>query len=104
MPGKRVLSGFLLGLVVVILNLEWAQPQEAGRKPAGGRKSPETKYRWTQLTAAAGYGKSYNFHLFSDDRNLHAFHHDGVYESSDGRTWTKTPLNDDRKSTRLNSS
>jgi hypothetical protein len=50
------------------------------------------KYAWTQLTADAGYAKSYNYQLFADDLCIRAFHHDGAWLSNDGITWRKTGL------------
>jgi hypothetical protein len=51
-------------------------------------------YVWTQLTKDAGYAKSYNYQLFADDQYIRAFHHDGVWISTDGATWRRTELTD----------
>jgi hypothetical protein len=56
--------------------------------------SSGSTYVWTRLTPDAGYSKSYNFQLFSDDQSIRAFHHDGVYLSNDGSSWKKTGLTD----------
>jgi hypothetical protein len=53
-----------------------------------------TRYAWTQLTADAGYSKSYNYQIFADGQYIRAFHHDGVWISEDGTTWHKTDLKD----------
>ncbi len=49
-------------------------------------------YVWTQLNGSAPYSKSYNYQLFADDQRILAFHPSGVWASTDGRIWQKTPL------------
>jgi len=51
-----------------------------------------SQYVWTQLTADAGYAKSYNYQLFSDGKNIRAFHQDAMWVSTDGKSWRKTAL------------
>src|SRR5260221_12432489 len=67
------------------------------RYSAGGNQdagSVEPSYAWTRLTPDAGFEKSYNYQLFADDHYVRAFHHKGVWTSSDGGTWRKTGLKD----------
>ncbi len=80
-------------LFLITLNLSLAQTRREDRNSRVG-KTHDPKYTWTQLTPDAAYGKSYNFHLFSDDQCMRVFHHDGVFVSRDGKVWSKTPLTD----------
>jgi hypothetical protein len=66
----------------------------ASRTPGDCRPddSSSAAYVWTQLTPQADFPKSYNFQLFADDRTIHAFHSQGVWSSTDGRTWRRTAL------------
>lgn len=54
-------------------------------------KSSE-KYVWTKLLDSADWKKSYNFQLFYINDTLWTFHHDGIWNSIDGKKWTKSPL------------
>lgn len=49
-------------------------------------------YKWTRLTDNAAFKKSYNFQLIAHDNLLWAFHTDGNYYSTDGKSWIKSQL------------
>src|SRR5712671_2429189 len=49
-------------------------------------------YIWTSLTSNADFSKAYNFQLFSANDRVWAFHHEGVWSSTDGKGWRKTEL------------
>ena len=52
-----------------------------------------TQYEWRKMTDAADFSKSYNFQMFSIGDKVWAFHPDGNWFSTDGKKWTKSPLN-----------
>ena len=52
----------------------------------------DTNHIWTRLAIHAGFPGSYNFQLFADDTVIRAFHHDGVWSSSNGKQWIRTDL------------
>ena len=52
----------------------------------------ESPYVWTKLLENAEWRKSYNFQMFSINDTLWTFHHDGNWSSTDGVSWTKSPL------------
>src|SRR2546425_9381746 len=54
--------------------------------------SPHYQYIWTSLTSNADFSKAYNFQLFSANDRVWAFHHEGVWWSTDGKEWRKTEL------------
>lgn len=62
---------------------------DAASNAAGLTKQP---YTWARLTDHAGYSKTYNYQLLTKDNKLYAFHPDGVWQSSNGASWTKTGL------------
>src|SRR5207249_9002249 len=80
-------------VVYWMLHLLTPRGHESPQRPEDGPSDSPT-YVWTQLTPDAGYSKSYNYQLFSDDQYIRAFHHDGVWLSKDGITWWKTELTD----------
>jgi hypothetical protein len=49
-------------------------------------------YEWKRMTQNADFPKSYNFQLFSTDDKIWAFHPQGSWFSTDGISWTKSPL------------
>lgn len=51
-----------------------------------------TKYVWNEVTSKAAYPEGYGFPVFVIDDRMLAFHHEGVWNSTDGANWTKTDL------------
>lgn len=49
-------------------------------------------YAWKQVTAEAAFPGSYNFPMFSIGNQLWAFHPEGNWSSTDGKSWTRTSL------------
>ena len=60
-------------------------------KPVTKTPVPPT-YEWKRMTNNADFPKSYNFQLFSTGDKVWAFHPQGNWFSSDGKSWTKSPL------------
>jgi hypothetical protein len=87
----NILSRVLLGLVFAIFLLLSEPLMLNGNKPAQGG-GLETKYVWTQLTPRADFPKGYNFQLFAGGQRIWAFHSEGVWSSTDARTWRKMGL------------
>ena len=58
----------------------------------GVNDSLHPAYAWALLTSNANFSKAYNFQLFSDSHHILAFHHKGVWLSTDGKEWLKTKL------------
>lgn len=50
-------------------------------------------YQWTKLLDSAAWKKSYNFQMFTIRDTIWTFHPDGTWYSTDGRQWTRGPLN-----------
>ena len=87
-------SFYKLIVVLSVLLFSTSKPHKLQHYESPPSDTLATKYSWTQLTPDAGFSKSYNFQLFSDDQYIWAFHHDGVWLSKDGITWWKTELTD----------
>ena len=49
-------------------------------------------YQWIEITKAAAFPPGYNFPVFVAKGRMWAFHSEGVWDSADGKTWTKTGL------------
>ncbi len=49
-------------------------------------------YSWTQIAEHAAYPVGYNFPVFVAKGRMWAFHPEGVWDSLDGRTWTRSQL------------
>lgn len=52
----------------------------------------DTSYVWTKVLDSADWKKSYNFQMFSIKDTLWTFHPDGNWFSTNGISWTKSPL------------
>jgi len=52
----------------------------------------DTTCVWTKLLDSAAWKKSYNFQMFNIHDTLWVFHPDGTWFSSDGISWTRSPL------------
>src|SRR5205823_4529508 len=50
------------------------------------------QYSWTKVTDKAAFPGSYNFPVFTVRNQMWAFHPQGNWSSTDGRTWTKSEL------------
>lgn len=50
------------------------------------------RYAWTKATGAAAFPAGYNFPVFVARGSMWAFHHEGVWQSADGASWTKSSL------------
>ena len=55
-------------------------------------RSQQPDYQWVEITKNAAFPPSYNFPVFVAKDRMWAFHSEGIWESADGRTWTKTAL------------
>jgi hypothetical protein len=66
----------------------------SGSGAASGNPPVETapSYSWTRMSEGAAFPGSYNFSVFVAQNRMWAFHHEGVWHSADGRTWTKSSL------------
>ena len=89
----NILCSIITQFLLLNLLLSGEIPKHSGYEHFPN-KIENTKYAWTQLTADAGYSKSYNYQLFADDEYIRALHHDGMWLSKDGRTWLKATLSD----------
>lgn len=50
------------------------------------------RYVWTKVTEQAAYPPSYNFPVYVANNRMWAFHQQGIWDSADGKTWTKSKL------------
>ena len=51
-----------------------------------------SKYSWVKVSDGAAFPGAYNFQVFTMHDQMWAFHHQGNWYSTDGRTWTKSEL------------
>ena len=79
--------GFLLASLVSRTELASTELRANGEND-----SLHHEYAWTLLTSNAPFSKAYNFQLFSDSHRVRAFHHNGVWSSTNGKEWLKTEL------------
>lgn len=80
------LRASVVAAFTLLAGCSYAQVQRNAASP------PDTSYVWTRVLDAGPWAKSYNFQMFGDGGRLRIFHPDGVWESSDGRGWSKVPL------------
>lgn len=66
--------------------------EQSGRNLFATSLPVESEYRWTKVTDNAAFSKSYNFQLFNHHDTLWAFHTNGNYFSTDGKSWVKSTL------------
>ncbi len=85
----RALVLLLMLLLMAPARVLPQQPRRDGPRPSAAL-SPG--YAWVRLTAAADFPKSYNFQLFADSQHIRAFLKGGVWITSDGMDWDRTPL------------
>ncbi len=87
---------FLFMLVVLITSCasDNKQTENATTNKAAAPLLKTSNYEWTQLTPNPGYSKAYNYQMFTVGKKVYVFHSDGVWESTDGITWTATGLPD----------
>lgn len=52
----------------------------------------DSNYVWTKVLDSAGWKKSYNFQMFSQNDTIWTFHPDGNWFSTNGTVWTKSSL------------
>lgn len=52
----------------------------------------ESQYSWTKVTDGAAFPGAYNFPVFVVRNQMWAFHPQGNWFSTDGKTWTKSEL------------
>jgi hypothetical protein len=52
----------------------------------------KAEYTWNQAAGSAAFPQGYGFPVFVKDEKMFAFHHEGVWNSTDGVNWTKTNL------------
>jgi Kelch motif len=50
------------------------------------------QYTWAKVADSAAFPGAYNFPVFTMRGQMWAFHHEGNWYSTDGRTWTKSEL------------
>jgi len=92
---KRNLLALTLGLITLMpaaacsvganhVSTDRLQPASAATTPSA--------YSWTKVTDNADFPEAYNFPVFTVRHQMWAFHHQGSWSSSDGRTWTKSEL------------
>lgn len=83
-------------LIVLALALTALIPAVACTAGAGdvSKNAPpgNSLYSWVKVTDAAAFPGAYNFPVFTVRHQMWAFHHQGNWYSTDGRTWTKSEL------------
>ncbi|HEX8920993.1 MAG TPA: hypothetical protein VF766_05925, partial [Pyrinomonadaceae bacterium] len=52
----------------------------------------DRQYTWAKVADSAPFPGAYNFPVFTMRGQMWAFHHEGNWSSTDGRTWTKSEL------------
>ena len=74
---------------------------QTGRSQSANSTGPvelPSGYIWTQLTEHAEFPPSYNFSVFVVKGKMWAFHPEGIWSSTNGQTWTRSPLPSVRQS------
>jgi hypothetical protein len=66
--------------------------QELHKRLAPRHTHAGNEYQWTKHTDSAAFPKSYNFQLLNIRDTLWALHPTGNWFSTDGKNWTKSPL------------
>ncbi|MDQ6886560.1 MAG: hypothetical protein M3068_04610 [Gemmatimonadota bacterium] len=72
--------------ILVMLMLDGWLTSEVDRSPA------RPAYAWSLLTDSAAFPGAYNFPVFTLHRQMWAFHPQGNWSSTDGKTWVRSPL------------
>jgi hypothetical protein len=85
----RVLAALILGIVILLTGESTLSDGKAEQA-----KAAKNRYVWTQLTANAGFSKTYNYQLFADSQHIWAFHPSGIWVSVNGSSWQNTGLTD----------
>lgn len=78
-------------LVLITLSQAIACNLGAGNSSAL-TSSASSPYSWMKVSDGAAFPGGYNFPVFTMHNQMWAFHHEGNWYSTDGRTWTKSEL------------
>src|SRR5687767_10046243 len=87
MRGPRLIFVLLICLPVVACQNGTSQ----STSPPTPRVEP-SGYIWTRLAEHAEFPPSYNFSVFVAKGRMWAFHSEGVWSSTNGQAWTRSPL------------
>lgn len=87
---KRISSSLLLAAVVSLPGTG-CSVGKADNVPSGASSGPG-QYSWTRVTEAAAFPGAYNFPVFTVRHEMWAFHPQGNWSSTDGRSWRKSEL------------
>lgn len=79
-------------LFVLILTLAAWVSVNACSVPHSVSNEASNQYSWTKVTDGAVFPGAYNFQVFTVRDQMWAFHPQGNWYSTDGRTWTKSEL------------
>lgn len=93
----RLYFFFTIILFVISCKSDSKQAESATADQSDAAQAPpvnEFNYDWRQLTPNPGFSKTYNHQMFTVGEKVYIFHPDGVWESTDGTTWTATGLPD----------
>jgi hypothetical protein len=85
----------LLAMTFVLTTLIQAAACGVGASDVSVNKShagASPAYSWAKVTDSAAFPGAYNFPVFTVNKQMWAFHHQGSWYSADGRTWTKSEL------------
>lgn len=82
----------LFALILALITLIPAIACNVGNVPANRAGVVPSPYSWVKVTDAAAFPGAYNFPVFTMHNQMWAFHHQGSWYSTDGRTWTKSEL------------
>src|SRR4029077_8966557 len=63
-----------------------------GRADVSPKDELASQYRWKKVTEGAAFPGSYNFPVFVAHNQMWAFHPQGNWYSTDGRSWVKSVL------------
>lgn len=78
-------------IAFTLLYLFICWPANGCRVAEQGKNSPSA-YAWTKVSDHAPFPESYNFPMFNLRNQLWAFHSEGNWFSTEGKSWTKAEL------------
>jgi hypothetical protein len=85
------LTAFLL-VFVSTFNGACQASRSGGEATAAPLPANSQNYKWVKVTENAEYKTGYNYPLFSIKNKLWAFHAEEIFNSPDGKAWTKAKL------------
>lgn len=88
---KRATVVLILILTACVL-INACSAGKGDNSPNSASNDPARQYTWIKVTDNAAFPGAYNFPVFTVRNQMWAFHHEGNWYSTDGRTWAKSEL------------